>query len=91
MKHHDQIINFIKILVVIAFMGFILTIGITSRAKADGLTCPDETKYRYTSLAYWDVRGIPSKSMEFRLNPKNLKYRCGKISTNKETKYNEKK
>ena len=86
MKHHDQRINFINFLVVIAFISFVSTIGITSRAKADGLTCPDGTKYSYISLAYWDGRGIPSKFMEFWLNPNNPKYRCGKISINKEIK-----
>ena len=90
MKHHDQKINFIKFLVVIAFIVFTPANGLTSFAKADELTCFDRVKYSYVSPAYLKESRIISKSMEFRLNPKNLKYRCGKISTNKETKYNEK-
>lgn len=90
MKHHDQKINFIKFWVVIAFIVFASANGLTSFAKASELTCSDSIKYRYVSPVYLKESRIISKSMEFRLNPKNLKYRCGKIKTNKETKYNEK-
>ena len=63
--------------IIIAILIFIKVIGVASRANAESLTCPNGTKYSYTSLAYWDGRGTLSKYGEFMVDPNNPKYRCG--------------
>ena len=48
MKHHDQRINFIKFLVVFAFLGIILQIAMSNCAKAeDYSSCYSVKKIKY--------------------------------------------
>ena len=71
-------------IIIITILILVKVVGVVSHARAEGLACPDGTKYSYmTPITCIYKYGAFTEHQQFLLDPNNPKYRCGKASINK--------